>query len=101
MIAHRIWKSLESLFCDNKDARAMQLDHKIRFLEISDMSITDYFKNLKVLSDLLINIDDLLPEKTLLMYMINGIVEKCNQVASIIHHQSPLSFFFKSAPSCS
>lgn len=44
MTAREAWTSLQTLFHDNKDARAMQLDNDLRNVEIGDLSVTAYFR---------------------------------------------------------
>lgn len=34
-----IWKALEDLFCDNKDARAIKLENELRSMVIGDLSV--------------------------------------------------------------
>ncbi|KAL7614674.1 hypothetical protein Lser_V15G06423 [Lactuca serriola] len=87
MTSYDLWKGLEDLFRDNKDSRAMQLDQDLQSIEIGDMSIHDYCHKIKVLSDLLANIDQPVPEKNLVIYMINGLGDKFDNVSSIIRHQ--------------
>ncbi|XP_023753911.1 uncharacterized protein LOC111902290 [Lactuca sativa] len=93
MTAYDLWKGLEDLFRDNKDSHAMQLDQDLRSIEIRNMSIHDYCHKIKVLSDLLANIDQPVPEKNLVIYMINGLGDKFDNVSSIIRHQRPIPSF--------
>ncbi|CAA7034192.1 unnamed protein product [Microthlaspi erraticum] len=53
--ARELWISIENLFRDNKEARALQFDHELRTATIGDQTIHEYCKNLKTLSDLLTN----------------------------------------------
>lgn len=93
--ANIMWTSLESLFRDNKDARAIELENDLRSIEIGDLSVAAYYQKIKVTADLLSNIDQPVLEKTLVMYMINGLGEKFDQVVGIIRHQQPLPSFFQ------
>lgn len=58
MTVYKIWKSIKNLFHDNKDARDIDLDREI-----------------KLISDLLANIDHSVSEKTLVAYLVNGLGE--------------------------
>lgn len=40
--SREIWTRLENFFRNNKEARAIQLDHKLRTTEIGDLSIQAY-----------------------------------------------------------
>ncbi|KAL4592836.1 hypothetical protein LXL04_005842 [Taraxacum kok-saghyz] len=91
--ACEVWNSLKDLFHDNKESRAIQLDLKLRTLDIGDMNITTYYQRIKSLADQLANIGQPVPERNLVMYMINGLGEHFSQVTSIIRHQRPLPSF--------
>lgn len=55
--AHEIWLRLETFFRDNKEARVVQLDHKLCSQEIGDLSIHAYCQELKSIADLMANVD--------------------------------------------
>ncbi|GJT02190.1 ribonuclease H-like domain-containing protein [Tanacetum coccineum] len=87
--ASQIWKNLKDVFHDNKSARAMQLDNKLRTIEIGSLSITEYFHKINRIADLLANIDSPMDEKNLVTYAINGLSEKYEGVEGIIRHRDP------------
>nr|GEV77930.1 RNA-directed DNA polymerase, eukaryota [Tanacetum cinerariifolium] len=69
-----------------------KLDSLVKSLEIGSLSIAEYFKKIKVISDLLSNIDSSVSEKNLLMYAANGLTDKYEHMASIIRHtKTPLT----------
>ena len=87
-----VWKSLAYLFHDNKEARSTELHEELRSLELGSLSIAEYFKKIKVISDLRSNIDSHVAEKNLVMYVVNGLTEKYEHVANIIRHtKTPLT----------
>ncbi|GKF33285.1 WRKY family transcription factor, partial [Tanacetum coccineum] len=55
--AHGVWNRLKDLFHDNKDARITQLDNEIRNMAIGNLSITDFFQQLKSKADRLANLE--------------------------------------------
>ncbi|GKD53372.1 hybrid signal transduction histidine kinase M [Tanacetum coccineum] len=84
--------SLADLFHDNKEARSMKLQEELRSLDLGSLSIAEYFKKIKLISDLLTNIDSSISEKNLIMYAANGLSDKYEHVASIIRHtKSPMT----------
>nr|GEU99857.1 hypothetical protein [Tanacetum cinerariifolium] len=90
--AKDVWKSLADLFHNNKEARSMELHEQLRYLELGSLSISEYFKKIKVIFDLLSNIESFVSEKNLIMYAVNGLAEKYEHVASIIRHtKTPLT----------
>ncbi|GJY57570.1 hybrid signal transduction histidine kinase M [Tanacetum coccineum] len=84
------WKKLDSLVWIY--ARAMELHEEIRSLELGTLSIVEYFKKIKVVSDLLSNIEYPFDDKNLVMYAVNGLRDKYDHMASIIRHsKNPLT----------
>ncbi|EOA28899.1 hypothetical protein CARUB_v10025144mg, partial [Capsella rubella] len=102
--ARDLWLSIESLFHDNKEARALQLEHDLRTMVIGDRSVHDYCQNLKSTADLLANIDSPVSERVLVMHLLNGLSDKFDSIinmeeerlAKIVkpssnHHDTPSS----------
>lgn len=84
---------IENQFRNNKEARAIQLDNELRTKEIGDMSVKDYCHSLKSISDLLFNVDAPVTERTLVMYMLNGLNERFDYIINVIKHQKPFPTF--------
>lgn len=91
----QVWLTIERLFRDNKDSRAIQLDTELRNLSMGDLSVTAYFKKIKSIADLLENLDPQakVPDKNLVIYAINGLSSRFNNVAGIIRHRIPFPSF--------
>ncbi|GJY87405.1 ribonuclease H-like domain-containing protein, partial [Tanacetum coccineum] len=73
---------------DNKEAHAHELESELCSMDLGSMSISEYFKRIKVILDLLANINSPIEEKTFVMYVINGLDGKFEHVTSIIHHST-------------
>lgn len=91
--ARDIWLRIENQFRNNKEARAIQLDHDLRTTEIGDRSVQEYCQTLKSISDLLANLDAAVPDRTLVMYLINGLNEKYDNITNVIRHKEPFPTF--------
>lgn len=91
--AHDVWTRIENQFRNNKEARVMQLDCDLRSKEIGDLSIHEYCQQLKSVADLLANLESPVSDKTLVMYMLNGLNEKFDYVLNVIKHQKPFPSF--------
>lgn len=89
-----IWVRIENQFRINKEARAIQLDHDLRTTEIGDRSVHDYCQTLKSISDLLSNLDAPVPDRTLVMYLLNGLNEKFDNITNVIKHKEPFPTFY-------
>ena len=91
--ARDLWVTIENLFRDNKEARAIQLESKLRTLTITDMYVHDYCQKLKNNTDLLANVDSLVTDHAVVMHMLNGLSEKFDNIHNVIKHRSPFSSF--------
>lgn len=91
--ARDLWTTIENLFRDNKEARAIQLDHELRSFTIGDLSVHDYCQKLKSLSDLLANVDSPVSERALVMHMLNGLCDKFDYIINVIKHRNPFPTF--------
>lgn len=91
--ARDIWLRIENQFRNNKEARAIQLDNELRTTEIGDMSLQEYCQKLKSLSDLLANVDAPVSDRTLVMYLLNGLNERFDNIINVIKHREPFPSF--------
>ena len=91
--ARDIWLRIKNQFRNNKEARALQLDHDLRTTEIGDKSVHDYCQKLKSIFDLLENLDAPVADRTLVMYLLNGLNEKYDNIINVIKHKDPFPSF--------
>ena len=91
--SREIWTRIENFFRNNKEARALQLDHDLRTKEIGDLTIHNYCQELKSISDLLTNVDAPVSERTLVTYMLNGLSSKYDNIINVIKHRQPFPSF--------
>lgn len=91
--ARDVWIRIENQFRSKKEVRAMQIDNEIRNLEIGDQSTLVYAQRLKSLADLLSNLEAPVNERSLVMYMLNGLNEKFDNIINAIKHQKPFPLF--------
>lgn len=91
--ARDIWLRIENQFRNNKEARVLQVDTDLRSLEIGDLTILDYCQKLKSYSDLLTNLDAPVADRTLVMYMLNGLNDRFDNIINVIKHREPFPTF--------
>ena len=91
--ARDIWIRIENQFRNNKEARALQLDHDLRTTEIGDRTVHEYCQTLKSLSDLLANLESPVSDRSLVMYLLNGLNEKFDNIINVIKHKDPFPTF--------
>lgn len=92
-LARNIWVWVENQFWNNKEARAIQLDIEFRTTEIGDMTIHVYCQKLKSPSDLLTNVDAPVSDRTLVIYMLNGLNEHFDNIINATKHREPSPSF--------
>ncbi|XP_010474592.2 PREDICTED: uncharacterized protein LOC104754147 [Camelina sativa] len=91
--ACELWMSLENQFRDNKENRALQLENDLRTLTIGDLSVHEYCRKLKSLSDLLANVDAPISDRALVMHCLNGLNDKFDGIHNVIRHRNPFPTF--------
>lgn len=84
-----MWSTIENLFRDNKEARAIQLGNELRNLQIGDLSVHDYCQKMKTLSDLLANVNAPVNDRALVRHLLNGLSSKFDNIINVIKHRSP------------
>ncbi|XP_048626756.1 uncharacterized protein LOC125594716 [Brassica napus] len=91
--ARDVWLRIENQFRNNKESRAIQLDNDLRTKEIGNQTVREFSQELKSIADLLENVDAPVSDKTLVMYMLNGLNEKFDHIINVIKHQKPYPTF--------
>lgn len=91
--AKDLWDHLETLFHDNKDARAINLDNELRSIKIGNMTINEYCTKIKSMADRLKNLGSPDSEKNLVIYAVNGLDSRFATIVKIIRHREPLPSF--------
>ncbi|VFQ69589.1 unnamed protein product [Cuscuta campestris] len=70
-----LWKAIHDLFHDNKNARAMQLEHQFCTTVKGTKSMVDYCQTLKNLADCLDDIDAPVTDNQLVLQLLRGLPE--------------------------
>ncbi|EOA14899.1 hypothetical protein CARUB_v10028228mg, partial [Capsella rubella] len=91
--ARDLWTALENQFRDNKENRALQLENELRTITIGDLSVHEYCRKLKSLSDLLTNVDAPVSDRALVMHCLNGLNDKFDGIHNVIRHRTPFPTF--------
>ncbi|GKA88905.1 hypothetical protein Tco_0810717 [Tanacetum coccineum] len=89
-----IWKNLKDVFHVNKEAKAMQLDTKLRNLSLYHSILHQNRRHGGFAS----NMEAPVSNKSFVTYAINSLGNKFDQVASIIHHRGPFPTFDTARP---
>ncbi|KAL7614190.1 hypothetical protein Lser_V15G05411 [Lactuca serriola] len=93
--ADEVWSSIQALFHENKESKALELDDELRHIVIGDSTIMEYRTRIKSIVDLLANIGASVLERNLVIYAINGLSYKYAHIVTTVHHRKPFLTFLK------
>ncbi|VFQ70214.1 unnamed protein product [Cuscuta campestris] len=93
--ASELWKSIYSLFHDNKPARAMQLEHLFRTTHKGSLSVATYCQTLKNIADWLDDVDAPVSEQQLVLQVLRGLPDEFRQQTSFLQFQTPTPTFLQ------
>lgn len=88
-------QSLQSLFTDNKDNRAIQLKEHFKSLKNGSLSIHDYCQTIKSTIDNLADVGHALTDKQLVLQNLHGLPKSYSTVVNLISFQNPLPIFLQ------
>lgn len=91
--ARDLWLSIENLFRENKENRDFQLENELCTITIGDLSVQEYCRKLKSLSDLLANVELPVTDRQLVMHCLNGLNDMFEEIHNVIRHWSPFPTF--------
>ncbi|VFR01721.1 unnamed protein product [Cuscuta campestris] len=95
LTAHALWTAIYNLFHDNKHARAMQLEHRFRTTVKGQLSINEYCRLLKNLSEYLDDVDAPVTEHALVLQVLQGLPHNIRSQVQFLQYQNPLLTFLE------
>ena len=94
--AAEAWSRLKDIFQDNKNSRAVYLEHQFTNTRLDNFSsVSAYCQELKMLSDQLTNVGAPVSNNRLVLQLIAGLNESYDNVASFIQQSDPLPQFYE------
>ncbi|KAL7596380.1 hypothetical protein Lser_V15G30439 [Lactuca serriola] len=91
--ARKVWQNLHSLFYENVESTAIQLEAELRNITLGDLSIHDYCENVKRIADLLEGLGEKVKDRNVVLHALNGLPSKYDNVAGIIRFTKPFPTF--------
>ncbi|XP_056682843.1 uncharacterized protein [Spinacia oleracea] len=92
--AQEAWDRLRELFQNNKNSRAVHLEHKFSTIAMADFpNATAYCQQLKMLADQLANVGAPVSNHRMVLRLVAGLPGEYRNVASQIQHKDPLPLF--------
>lgn len=92
--AKKCWNRIATLFHDNKNSRAAQLENQFSNTNLEDfLSTKDYCNRLKLLADQLVNVDSPVSNTCLVLKMISGLTDAYAGFVTYIQQTDPLPTF--------
>ncbi|GJY44817.1 retrovirus-related pol polyprotein from transposon TNT 1-94 [Tanacetum coccineum] len=91
MTTSQAWKRLKDIFQDNKNSRAVYLEHEFTNTRLDNFSsVSAYCQELKMLSGQLTNVGAPVSNNRLILQLIASLNESYDNVASLIQQSDPL-----------
>ncbi|CAH1447733.1 unnamed protein product [Lactuca virosa] len=91
--AHYIWKSLEEVFHDKKEACTIELENELFSMTLGNRTITYFYAKMTASIDIMANISVLVPKRTLVTHLLNALTPRFDNIANLIQHWSPFPLF--------
>ncbi|XP_076936399.1 uncharacterized protein LOC143603507 [Bidens hawaiensis] len=92
--AYEAWKTLETLFQDNKSSRCIYLTQKLNHTRLDNFdNMAAYCQEVKVIADQLANVDAPLSDEKMVQQLISGLNEQYEGIAMLISNLTPLPTF--------
>jgi hypothetical protein len=82
--ARDAWLAVESQFLGNRETRAIQLEMKFRNFVQGDLSITEYYRHLKKMSDDLTAVGEVVTDRTLILNVLHGLNECFTHIDALL-----------------
>lgn len=90
--SHELWSSLDSLFTSNSQAKQFQGHFQLANLAQCEVSITDFFSEVRALADILASTGSPLPDQDFVTYLLTGLGPSYESfVTSITTRSNPVS----------
>ncbi|KAI3503705.1 hypothetical protein L1887_32154 [Cichorium endivia] len=94
--AAQAWATLEIIFQDNQNERALYLEHKLITTKLANFAnCSAYCQALKVISDQLSNVGAPVTNQRLVLQLIAGLTESYEGIALMIQQTMPLPDFYE------
>ncbi|XP_074277453.1 uncharacterized protein LOC141601088 [Silene latifolia] len=90
------WDRLANIFQDNKNSRAVTLEHEFSHVDMADFpSASAYCQRLKSLADQLKNVGSPVSNNRLVLQLVAGLTTAYHGVGTIIRQRDPLPAFYQ------
>ncbi|XP_012854404.1 PREDICTED: uncharacterized protein LOC105973909 [Erythranthe guttata] len=93
--ASDLWTAISSLFTDNNDYRAIQLEEKFKSLKKGALSIHDYCQIIKTTADSLADVGNPISDKQLVLQTLHSLPKNYGTIANLCSFQNPLPTFLQ------
>jgi hypothetical protein len=92
-IAHQAWLALEAQFLDNYESCVLQLDAKFPVFKQGDLSVNDYYRQMKGMVDDLCTLGETITDRHLVINLLQGMNKKFEHMKIFIKQSQPLPSF--------
>ncbi|KAI3667443.1 hypothetical protein L6452_42501 [Arctium lappa] len=94
--AQTAWDHLKSIFQDNKNSRAVNLEHQFSRTQQSNFpNVSAYCQSLKMIANQLANVGSRVTNQRLVLQLVADLSEGYDGVATIIQHSDSVPSFYQ------
>jgi hypothetical protein len=94
-MAHHLWLAIKNQFLSNREQRTLHLDVAFHTFVQGDLSINEYYRKFKAMTDGLANLGAPVEDQILILNILQGMNQCFEHVGSIIRRYSPFLNFLK------
>jgi hypothetical protein len=91
--AHRVWGALEAQFLDHCQTRILYLETAFRQLTQGDLSVDEYFRQMKMMADTLRTLGSPITDECLVLNLLRGLSPRFDRVTPILTRMKPFPTF--------
>jgi hypothetical protein len=91
--AHHIWGAPEAQFLDNRQTRILYLETAFRQLVQGDLSVDEYYRQMKTMADTLRTLGAPMTDESLVLNLLCGLSPRFDRVAPILTRMKPFPTF--------
>jgi hypothetical protein len=93
--ARDAWLAVESQFLGNRETRAIQLETKFHNFVQGDLSVIEYCRRLKKMTNDLTALGEVVTDRTLILNVLRGLNKRFTHVGALLRHTRPFPTFLE------
>jgi hypothetical protein len=91
--SHQTWIAIEEQFLVNREARTLHLNHVCQAFIEADLNVKDYCRKMKGMVDALRNLNEPVPDRTLVLNILWGMNMRYNHLKTFLNRVVSFLYF--------